>query len=220
MSAILNTYLSWTNTFKRAYNKTTPQSYSHGTVSCLKLIHSAESLGQGKKEKEQIKKWERKHQIRKRRKAAVDGKSPGQTETTPGHWWWQLRPGVWEAHRVGCREHIKVKARTQVPFCWFLFDSEKLWQSGEGEGWGLNAWKHRVHQRTSLGTLRYCFLFQQYKVWLQQYLGGLADPYPRWATDLCFISAALWWNYCNCNSRLSITLDLNGCLMDDWPEDQ
>lgn len=157
MSAILNTYLSWTNTFKRAYNKTTPQSYSHGTVSCLKLIHSAESLGQGKKEKEQIKKWERKHQIRKRRKAAVDGKSPGQTETTPGHWWWQLRPGVWEAHRVGCREHIKVKARTQVPFCWFLFDSEKLWQSGEGEGWGLNAWKHRVHQRTSLGTLRYCF---------------------------------------------------------------
>lgn len=67
MSAILNTHLSYTNSFKHVYNKTTPQSYSHGIVSCLKLIHSTESFGQGKKEKDQIKNRERKHQIRKKR---------------------------------------------------------------------------------------------------------------------------------------------------------
>lgn len=39
-----------------------------------------------------------------------------------------------EPDRVGCRKHIKVKAQTRAPFCWFLFDSEKLWQSGETEG--------------------------------------------------------------------------------------
>lgn len=30
----------------------------------------------------------------------------------------------------------------------------------------------------------------------------------------------LCWNYYNCNLHLPITLALNECLMDDWPEDQ
>lgn len=30
----------------------------------------------------------------------------------------------------------------------------------------------------------------------------------------------LCWNYYNCNLHLPITLELNECLMDDWPEDQ
>lgn len=63
-----------------------------------------------------------------------------------------------EADRVGCRKHIKVKAQAPVSFRWFLFDSGKTlaeWWNG-----GLRALmpeSTRVHQRTSLSTLRYCF---------------------------------------------------------------
>lgn len=77
---------------------------------------------------------------------------------------------------------LKSKHRLRFPFADSYLTVKNSGRGVKQRAEGSSAWKHRsspedISQHTEI--LLYAFLFQQYEVWLQSYLGGSGDPYPR-----------------------------------------